>query len=74
MGAPTWWQAMFSFRFGRRRMSWEPEEPPDLVLTAPPRQTHDGLFECSGCDAVVAWSDLAIDERGYLCPGCARVL
>jgi hypothetical protein len=48
--------------------------PPDLGLTAPPRQTADGLFECTGCDAVVAWAELTIDERGYFCAGCARSL
>jgi hypothetical protein len=49
-----------------------PVVPPDLHETAPPRQTPEGLFECSGCDAVVAWEELTIDEAGYFCAGCAR--
>ena len=73
MGAPTW-RDIFRPRWGPRRTSWDPEEPPDLILTAPPRQTAEGLFECSGCDAVVAWAELTIAEAGYFCPGCARAL
>ncbi len=59
-----------------KTMISEPEMPAprevDLSGTAPPAVTADGDAACSGCDAVVPFATMTIDERGYFCPGCAR--
>lgn len=56
----------------------DPEMPAprvvDLAGTAPPAVSADGEAPCSGCDAVVPFATMTIDERGYFCPGCARSL
>jgi len=59
----------------RRRDPHPPLQiPPDLHETAPPRVAENGGVECSGCDAVVPFETMSINEHGYFCPGCARAM
>ena len=51
---------------------WPVQIPPDLDRTAPPVLVGDGMAACSGCDAVVPFATMAINEDGYFCPGCSR--
>jgi hypothetical protein len=45
--------------------------PPDLHLTAAP-EVVDGGVACCGCDAVVPFDSMSINEDGYFCRACAR--
>jgi hypothetical protein len=53
--------------------TWAPVAPPDLAMARPPQLHPDGTCDCTGCNAVVPFAKMTIDERGYLCPGCARI-
>ena len=48
--------------------------PADLDATRAPELHGDGSATCTGCDAVVPFDSMSIDERGYFCAGCSRAL
>ncbi|HTJ46761.1 MAG TPA: hypothetical protein VL463_31860 [Kofleriaceae bacterium] len=57
----------------RRRGEPPPLIVPDLTDTRAPQQVAGGVA-CTGCDAVVPFESMSIDERGYFCAGCARTM